>query len=132
MRVEHIAFNVADPNGMARWYCEHLDFSIKRKVMEEPWAHFLVDEHETFMIEIYGNTSQSSFDFPQIAPATMHLALVSQNLHADRERLLNAGCTPVSDGIEELPGGDTMTFASSGFSGVLYSPEMEFILSVEH
>ena len=110
MRVEHIAFNVHDPNGMARWYCEHLGFTIKRKVMEEPWAHFIVDERGTFMIEIYGNSSQPVFDYPQIAPATMHLALVSRNLEADRERLLKAGCTPVSDGVEELPGGDAMTF----------------------
>jgi len=110
MRVEHIAFNVPDPNGMARWYCEHLKFTIKRKVMEEPWAHFLIDEHGTFMIEIYGNTSQPSFDFPQIAPATMHLAFVSNNLAADRERLMQAGATAVSEGIDELPGGDAMTF----------------------
>lgn len=110
MRVEHIAFNVSDPNGMARWYCEHLGFSIKRKVMEAPWAHFLIDEHGSFMIEFYGNTSQPVFDYPQIAPATMHMAFVSNNLIEDRERLLKAGATAVTDGIEDLPGGDAMTF----------------------
>lgn len=110
MRVEHIAFNVADPNGMARWYCEHLGFTVKRKVMQEPWAHFLLDEHGSFMIEIYGNKSQPIPDYAQVAPATLHLAFVSRDLEADRNRLLKAGATPVTDGIEALPGGDAMTF----------------------
>ena len=110
MRVEHIAFNVPDPNGMARWYCEHLGFSIQRKVMEEPWAHFIVDEHGTFMIELYGNRAQPIPDYHQIAPATLHLAFVSMDLTADRDRLINAGATAVSAGIEDLPGGDAMTF----------------------
>ena len=110
MRVEHIAFNVPDPNSMARWYCEHLGFTIKRKVMQEPWAHFIVDQHGSFMIEIYGNTSQPIPDYAQVAPATLHLAFVSNDLEADRERLLKAGATSVTDGIEPLPGGDAMTF----------------------
>jgi len=110
MRVEHIAFNVSDPNGMARWYCEHLGFTVKRKVMQEPWAHFLVDKHGSFMIEIYGNKSQPMLDFSALSPATTHLAFVSRDLSADRRRLLVAGATPVTDGIEQLPGGDAMTF----------------------
>jgi predicted enzyme related to lactoylglutathione lyase len=38
------------------------------------------------------------------------MAFVSNNLIEDRERLLKAGATAVTDGIEDLPGGDAMTF----------------------
>ena len=50
MRVEHVAFNVEDPLEMARWYVEHLGFEVKRRVMQAPWAHFLVDSSGSTMI----------------------------------------------------------------------------------
>ena len=30
MRLEHIAFNVEDPAGLAAWYCEHLGMRVAR------------------------------------------------------------------------------------------------------
>lgn len=110
MRIEHFAFNVPDPLAMARWYVDHLGFSIKRRVMQEPWAHFLLDESGSVMIEIYGNKAEPIPDYHQIATATLHLAFVCKDVAVERERLLAAGATAVSAGVETLPSGDTMAF----------------------
>ena len=110
MRVEHIALNVADPNAIARWYVEHLGFTIKRRVMEPPWAHFIVDEHGTFMIEIYGNKNFPIPDYAATPPATLHLAFSADDIEEEVQRLLQAGATLIGNGIEQLPGGDSMAF----------------------
>lgn len=109
MRVEHVAFNVQDPLEMARWYVEHLGFQVKRRVMEAPWAHFLVDSSGSTMIEIYGNTNAEALDFPNLSPAAVHLAFVSADIEADLQKLLAAGATN-EGGVLPLPGGDSMAF----------------------
>jgi glyoxylase I family protein len=110
MRVEHIALNVHDPNAMARWYVDHLGFTIKRRVMEPPWAHFLVDEHGTFMLEIYGNQNFPIPDYAATPPATLHLAFLADDIEAEIARLVRAGATLVGNGVVSLPGGDAMAF----------------------
>lgn len=109
MRIEHVAFNVSDPLAMARWYVEHLGFEVRRRVMEPPWAHFLVDSSGATMIEIYGNREAPALDFPNLSPAAVHLALVSDDIEADVRRLIAAGATSES-GVQPLPGGDKMAF----------------------
>ena len=109
MRVEHVAFNVEDPLEMARWYVEHLGFVVKRRVMEAPWAHFIVDSAGSTMIEIYGNPEVPVSDFRNMHPGTLHLAFVSENIQADIDRLSAAGAK-LEGGITDLPGGDIMAF----------------------
>lgn len=109
MRVEHVAFNVEDPLEMARWYVENLGFVVKRRVMEAPWAHFIVDSVGSTMIEIYGNPDVPLSDFRKMHPGTLHLAFVSEDIQADIDRLSAAGAKP-EGGITDLPGGDTMAF----------------------
>lgn len=109
MRVEHVAFNVEDPLEMARWYVEHLGFVVKRRVMEAPWAHFIVDSSGSTMIEIYGNPKVPVSDFRNMHPGTLHLAFVSENIQADIDRLTAAGAKLEGD-ITDLPGGDIMAF----------------------
>tara|TARA_R110002072_G_scaffold179059_1_gene335077 strand:- start:138516 stop:138902 length:387 start_codon:yes stop_codon:yes gene_type:complete len=109
MRVEHVAFNVEDPLEMARWYVEHLGFVVKRRVMEAPWAHFIVDSSGSTMIEIYGNPNVPVSDFRNMPPGTLHLAFVSENIQADIDRLSAAGAK-LEGSITDLPGGDIMAF----------------------
>ena len=109
MRVEHVAFNVEDPLAMARWYVDHLGFQVKRRVMEAPWAHFLIDETGNTMLEIYGNKNVQLPDYRNMHPGILHLAFVSKDLEADAKRLCDAGGT-LDGGITQLPGGDTMVF----------------------
>jgi len=106
MKIEHLAFNVPDPLTMARWYVEHLGFTVKRRMMEAPFAHFMADDSGTVMLEIYGNTSAAKLDFANVEPPALHLAFVSKDVAADVKRLTSAGATVVAD-VHELPPGDT-------------------------
>ncbi len=106
MKIEHLALNVSDPLNMARWYVEHLGFTVKRRMMDSPFAHFIADESGTVMLEIYGNAGAAKLDFPSVEPPALHLAFVSHDVAADVKRLTAAGATIVAD-VHELPPGDT-------------------------
>lgn len=106
MKIEHLALNVADPLNLARWYTEHLGFTVKRRMMEAPWAHFLADDSGTVMLEIYGNTEAPRLDLPNVQPPALHLAFLSADPTADVRRLVAAGATIVAD-VHTLPSGDT-------------------------
>lgn len=93
MKIEHLAWNVEDPISVARWYVEHLGLTVKRKIDEPPWIHFLADEGGTVMLELYGNAEVAFHEFGQIEPMALHLALVSHDIEADCARLLAAGGT---------------------------------------
>ncbi|MFP4011288.1 MAG: VOC family protein [Spirochaetaceae bacterium] len=107
MRIEHVAFNVAEPQKMAAWYVEHLGFTIKRAAGEPPYAHFLADDTGGVMIEIYHNAACEVPDYPQQNPLLLHLALVSHDIPVDVERLTAAGAT-VAERVKQTPTGDTM------------------------
>ena len=107
MKIEHFALNVEDALSTARWYVEHLGLTVKRRVMEAPWAHFLADDSGTVMIEIYSNTTVELADYRNTDPLAMHLALVSNNVEADVARLISAGASQVGE-IQQTPSGDTM------------------------
>jgi glyoxylase I family protein len=109
MRVEHVAFNVADPNSMARWYVQHLGFQIKRRVMQEPWAYFLADGSGQTMLEIYGRKDAPVPDYAGQHIATLHLALISDDVLGDVDRLRQAGCT-LEGQIDHQANGDVMAF----------------------
>lgn len=109
MRIEHVAFNVEDPLSMARWYVEHLGFEVRRRVMESPWAHFIVDSTGQTMIEIYGNPDVPLPDYRAMHPGILHLALVSDDVEADIVRLEKAG-GKLDGEIARTPAGDTMAF----------------------
>ena len=106
MKIEHLAFNVTDPLNMARWYVEHLGLKVKRRTVEAPFAHFLVDDSGTVMLEIYGNPDAPRLDFPTVQPPALHLAFLSSDLTADVKRLVTAGASIVAD-VHTLPTGDT-------------------------
>jgi catechol 2,3-dioxygenase-like lactoylglutathione lyase family enzyme len=44
MKIEHTAYQVADPPALARWYVEHLGLTIKRSQDASPFGYFLADE----------------------------------------------------------------------------------------
>lgn len=90
---------------MARWYVEHLGLTIKRRTVDPPYAHFLADDGDTVMIEIYGNRAAPLPDYHQQDPAILHLAFTSNDVAADAKRLVAAGATIVAD-VHQL-GDDT-------------------------
>ncbi len=89
MRIEHLAINVAEPLEMARWYVEHLGFEVRRRSMEPPWGHFLADSSGQTMIEIYGRKDAPLPDYKAQHPAVLHLALVSEDVLGDVDRLMH-------------------------------------------
>lgn len=107
MRIEHLGYNVADPQKMALWYQEHLGFTIQRAGGKPPYAHFLTDETGAMMIEIYHNTACEVPDYATQDPLLVHLALVSDNVQSDVDRLTAAGAS-VADPVKTTPAGDSL------------------------
>lgn len=103
MKIEHFAFNVPDPSAMADWYMQHLGMRIVRQSPDAPYMTFLADDSGQVMIEIYCNPPQEVPDYAEQHPLQMHLAFVSHNPAADRDRLAAAGATLFSDDV--LPDG---------------------------
>ena len=104
MKIEHIAFNVSDPNAVGRWYVEHLGLTVKRRLVEAPYTHFLADDSGTVMLEIYRQDAPVP-DYSGMHVMSLHLALVSADVEADVKRLVAAG--GVLDGeIQSFPTGD--------------------------
>ena len=105
MKIEHVAFNVEEPVLMARWYVENLGLTVKRRTVDAPYAHFMADDGDTVMLEIYGNKNSPLPDYRNMNPAELHLAFSSTDIAKDVKRLKNAGATVVAD-IHQL-GDDT-------------------------
>ena len=55
MKIDHTAYQVADPVSGARWYITYLGMTLKRSQSESPFMHFVADEGDTVMLEFYNN-----------------------------------------------------------------------------
>ena len=97
MKFEHVAFNVEEPAKVAAWYVEHLNMEIRMAKEVPPYMHFLADESGSAMFEIYNNPPEAVPDYGSQHTLTLHLAFVCPDPDKDKERLLAAGCTLVSD-----------------------------------
>ena len=97
MRIEHVAFNVAEPVAAARWYIENLGMKAVRTVGAPTFTHFLVDASGQSMIEIYNNPKARVPDYAKIDPLVLHLAFAVDNVRETRTRLLKAGATAEGD-----------------------------------
>jgi catechol 2,3-dioxygenase-like lactoylglutathione lyase family enzyme len=108
MRIEHIAFNVSDPAGVAAWYVRNLGWQIRRKEEKPPYAHFVADSSGNVMIEIYNNPAAPVPDYHAINPLALHLAVAcGPELDAERQRLLAAGAADAG-GFLVTPLGDRL------------------------
>ena len=93
MKIEHFAWDVAEPVKLAAWYVENLGFKVVRHIPEKADMHFLTDDEGSVCIEIYRNDRIETPDHAATHPLVMHLALVSSDPDSDRDRLLAAGAT---------------------------------------
>ncbi len=96
MKIEHFAFNVADPVAVAAWYCEHCGLRVVRHTPERAQTHFLADGGSS-VIEIYCNPPDAVPDYRSMDPLLLHLALKSPDAAADARRLVAAGATVVDE-----------------------------------
>jgi len=97
MKIEHIAFNVADPKGVAAWYEQNLGMKVVRQKDVPPYMHFLADDSGTILLEIYNKPPDQVPDYGSMDPLVFHLALVSADPTADKERLIQAGARLVDE-----------------------------------
>lgn len=105
MHLEHVALQVPDPAAMAEWYVTHLGCSVARAGGEPSFARFLLDGSGRAMIEIYRNPRVPVPDYATIDPLLVHVAFVSDDVAADRDRLVAAGASLVED-VARTPAGD--------------------------
>ena len=90
MKLEHVAFNVADPVAVAAWYCKHCGLRVVRHIPQPAQTHFLADDSAT-VLEIYRNPPDQVPDYRNLNPLLFHLALASADPAADAQRLIAAG-----------------------------------------
>ncbi len=109
MRLEHIAFNVSDPAGLAAWYVAHLDMRIVRSFAEPPYIHFLADSAGKSLVEIYCNPLGEFVKYAEYHPVTFHLAFAVEDMAATRQRLVAAGATLAGE-VDERANGDKLAF----------------------
>jgi glyoxylase I family protein len=107
MNIEHVAFNVAEPVAVARWYIDHLQMRVTRTSGPPTDTHFLADVTGRSMIEIYHNPKAAVPDYRATNPLVLHLAFAVDDVCATRTRLLKArataeGETAVADNGDEL------------------------------
>jgi glyoxylase I family protein len=105
MKLEHFALQVPDPVAMAQWYVNHLGFSVARSGGEPTHARFLLEGAGSVMIEIYRNPAAPVPNYQTMNPLLLHLAIVSDDPAADRDRLVTAGAT-VAEDLTTTPAGD--------------------------
>jgi len=105
MKIEHVALQVAEPAAMADWYVRHLGCTIARSGSEPLSIRFLKDGSGASMLELYRNPRVAVPDYAQMDPMLVHVAFVTDDPAADRDRLVAAGATIVED-LNITPAGD--------------------------
>ena len=107
MKIEHSAWTVEDPVAVADWYVEHLGMKVVRSGGAPAHARFLADSTGRVLLEIYNNPQVACPDYRQVDPLLIHLAFAADDVKADRERLLAAGASALSE-VSRGESGDEM------------------------
>lgn len=97
MKIEHLAFNVANPVAVAAWYGKNLGLKVVRHLPHPSQTHFLADDAGQTVLEIYRNPPGEIPDYATMNPLIFHLAFVSPAPDDDSERLTAAGATFVEE-----------------------------------
>jgi len=109
VNIEHIALNVDDPEAMAAWYGQHLGLRVLRKVGGEAAIHFIIDEADHVVLELYRHPASPRTDYASLHPQQLHIAFAVDDLEGEKQRFLDAGATLDGD-IHALPTGDLLLF----------------------
>ena len=107
MKIEHVAFQVADPSAFAAWYVKHLGLVVKRAQTAAPFGHFLADDGGAVMIEVYRNAALAVPAYEAMNPLQLHLAFWADDVAGTRARLLGAGATAEGE-VVRTENGDTV------------------------
>lgn len=97
MIFEHFAVNVTDVSKTVQWYTKNLGLIVVSEQKEAPFMNFLADTTGRVVIEFYHRPDALITDFNNAHPLTFHVAFVSENAQADRERLVQQGAVYVEE-----------------------------------
>ncbi len=84
MKLEHIGYNVQEPQKLMDWWCANLGF-------KQVHPAFIVDSTGAMAIEFYRNEQAPFVDWKSTSPLAMHIAFLSEDVDADAARLVAAG-----------------------------------------
>ncbi len=108
MKIEHVAFNVPEPDRQADWMVENLGFEIAFAAPPEAFdrGRFVRDSSGQMTLELYCNPQEGRTipDYASMDPMQLHLALVSDDVDGDAARLEKAGAKILS--VTHKPGLD--------------------------
>ena len=104
MKIEHTAYQVADPVALTKWYVAHLGMRVKRAQNAPPFGVFLADDGDAVMLEFYANPKVTVPDYRSMDPLLLHLAFRASDVAAERARLIAAGATAVGDVVTNETG----------------------------
>jgi catechol 2,3-dioxygenase-like lactoylglutathione lyase family enzyme len=93
IRLEHVAINVEDPVGMAKWYGQNLGMKLVRKGPPPINMHFISDAGGNIMLEIYHNPPDAVPDYTSMNPLLLHISFMVDNVKGIRKKLIAAGAT---------------------------------------
>jgi catechol 2,3-dioxygenase-like lactoylglutathione lyase family enzyme len=96
MKIEHLAFQVAEPADAAEWYVRNLGFSVRRSADLPVVVRFLADSSGSVMLELYFNPKSPVPDYRSMAPTLLHLAFCCEDVPAAARGLVAAGATLLS------------------------------------
>lgn len=97
MVFEHFALNVSNIAAVVPWYVAHLDLKVASEQHEPPFMTFLADSSDRVVMELYYRPDEAITDFKKQHPLTFHVAFVSTEVEADRDRLLQEGASLVEE-----------------------------------
>ncbi len=93
MRIEHVAYNVADPIAMTEWYEQHFGMRTVRSFGPPTNTRFVADASGQMIVELYRNAKAPVPDYRKMDPLVLHLAFQVDDVRATRAQLLQAGAT---------------------------------------
>lgn len=114
LSVEHVAWQVHDPEAVAAWYGEHLGFRVVRSNDDPARTHFIADSAGKVLVEIYNNPAASIPDYATSHPLVLHLAFATDDPAGACDALLGAGCT-IAEDLRQTPAGDTLVMMRDPF-----------------
>ena len=109
MQIEHVAFNVTDPEKVALWYTTHLGMRVVRRVDGPTHTHFLADSAGRVVIEFYHHAGAAIPDYAALDPLVLHIAFTTTNVRETQKTLEAAGAKSAGE-VKVTPAGDEMVF----------------------
>ena len=86
MKLEHVGYNVAEPQKLMDWWCANLGFT-------QTHPAFIVDSTGQMALEFYHNPAAPVPDYAAMDPLSTHIAFLSDDVDIDAAHLVAAGAT---------------------------------------